>query len=193
MSISAINAQNLSTEVVAGMTLSNWAEYPFKTGFQLGAKFELAMPKLANGIYTNAGLLFALKGCNSGIGRKLNAYFIEVPIHIGYKYSITNNFAIFGEVGPYIGFGLFGKSDEFYKENYDHFNQTGKMCNTFDVMNRFDVGVGLRVGGEIKKRYSISVGYDWGLLNTTDSHDTCGSGCKFKTLTISLGYKLNLK
>ena len=38
--------------------------------------------------------------------------------------------------------------------------------STFDAIKRFDVGLGLRVGVEFKKKYSLSVSYDWGLLNS---------------------------
>ena len=61
LSISAINAQNLSTEVVAGLNVSNWGGFNSKAGFHAGVRFELALPSLAEGVYTNAGLLFNLQ------------------------------------------------------------------------------------------------------------------------------------
>lgn len=165
MSISAINAQNLSTEVVAGMNLSNLGGIGSKVGFHAGARFELALPSLAKGVYTNAGLLLTSKGTKWDGGLLMgkataNAYFLELPIHIGYKYTINDNFAIFGEGGPYVGFGLFGKNKT---TEFDGYSET---VNTFDTIKRFDVGLGLRVGVEFKKKYSLSVSYDWGLLNS---------------------------
>ena len=209
MSISAINAQNLSTEVVAGMNLSNWGGLGSKVGFHAGARFELALPSLAKGVYTNAGLLLTSKGVKLDWGdlgnSKTNAYYLELPIHIGYKYTINDSFAIFGDVGPYVGFGLFGKTKsttiDVYDEGYVYETETS---NTFDFIKRFDVGLGLRVGVELKKKYSLSVSYDWGLLdaykrNNEDYGDFGDSdnnysldltpNMKHANLMISLGYK----
>ena len=103
LSISTIGAQNFSVDGVAGMNVANWGGLGSKIGFHAGARFELAMPSVANGLYTNAGLLLSLKGCNQDYGDlgkvTTDAYYLEVPIHIGYRYSVTDNFAFFGEVG----------------------------------------------------------------------------------------------
>ena len=166
LSISAINAQNLSTEVVAGLNVSNWGGFNSKAGFHAGVRFELALPSLAEGVYTNAGLLFTSKGAKLDLGDlgagKANAYYLELPIHIGYKYALSNSFAIFGDVGPYVGVGLFGKAKSTYTEYYyDEYYTETETTNVFDEMKRFDMGVGLRVGFEFMQKYSISVSYDW--------------------------------
>ena len=198
MSICSASAQNFSVEGVAGMNVSNLGGVGAKIGFHAGARFELAIPAITEGIYTNAGLLFSLKGyaLDWGVVRsKSNAYYIDIPIHMGYKYSVTDNFAIFGEAGPYLGVGLFGKTNT----NYDY-NDEKESSNIFDMLNRIDVGVGLRAGVEIMKKYTVSIGYDWGLLDSykhsdedysdyDDSEIDITPGMKHTNLTISLGYK----
>ena len=90
MSICSASAQNFSVEGVAGMNVSNLGGVGAKIGFHAGARFELAIPAITEGIYTNAGLLFSLKGyaLDWGVVRsKSNAYYIDIPIHMGYKYS----------------------------------------------------------------------------------------------------------
>ena len=68
------------------------------------------------------------------------------------------------------------------------------------MLNRIDVGVGLRAGVEIMKKYTVSIGYDWGLLDSykhsdedysdyDDSEIDITPGMKHTNLTISLGYK----
>lgn len=206
MSISAINAQNFGVEGVAGMNVSNWGGLGSKVGFHAGARFELAIPSVA-GLYTNAGVMLSLKGCKQDYGEvgnaTTNAYYLDVPIHVGYKFSITNDFAIFGEVGPYVAIGLFGKSNsetgEFYDENGDWgYSSEKETINTFDFAKRFDVGVGLRVGVEFKKKYSLSIGYDWGFIDSyIDDEEEMDDdyvidltpSLKNTNLTISLGYK----
>ena len=201
LSISAINAQNLSTEVVAGLNVSNWGGFNSKAGFHAGVRFELALPSLAEGVYTNAGLLFTSKGAKLDLGDlgagKANAYYLELPIHIGYKYALSNSFAIFGDVGPYVGVGLFGKAKSTYTEYYyDEYYTETETTNVFDEMKRFDMGVGLRVGFEFMQKYSISVSYDWGLLNTykgdiedLEYYIDLTPNMKHSNLMISLGYK----
>lgn len=211
LSIGAINSQNLSKEVVAGLNVSNWGGFGSKAGFHAGARFELALPSLAEGVYTNAGVLLTSKGYKLDWGDlgngKANAYYLELPIHIGYKYTISDSFAIFGDVGPYIGYGLFGKVKSTYT-GYDYYEgeyySETETSNTFDQMKRFDLGVGLRVGFEFEKKYSISLSYDWGLLDTyKDNSDNNGDyedygdyevidltpSMKHANLMISLGYK----
>ncbi len=56
--------------------------------------------------------LLSLKGTQingNDASLKFNPYYLEIPIHMGYKYAINDNFAIFGNFGPYFAVGLFGK------------------------------------------------------------------------------------
>ena len=216
LSIGSVNAQNskqnLSFEGVAGLNVSNWGSLGSKAGFHVGARAELALPALLDGIYTNTSLLFTLKGCTQDYGdlgkATTSAYYLELPIHIGYKYSITETVAVFGELGPYIGYGLFGNSkvksdldydwdDYDYEYDYDidyDFEDFEETSKTFDMSKRFDFGLGLRVGVELKKKYSVSLGYDWGLIDAYKRDEFDGfidltPSMKHKNLTISLGYK----
>ena len=203
MSIGAISAQNLSTEAIAGMNLSNWGGLGSKVGFHVGARVELALPSLAEGVYTNAGLLFTTKGCKMDWGdlgkANASAYYLELPIHIGYKYAVSDSFAIFGDAGPYVGFGLFGKLKSTYTD-YDFYEDVyyteTETSDVFEDVNRFDVGVGLRVGVELNKKYSVSLSYDWGLLDSykgdADDYEDyidLTPSMKHTNLMISLGYK----
>ena len=40
---------------------------------------------------------------------KFNPYYLEVPVRVGYKYAVNDDFSLFGSVGPYMAVGLFGK------------------------------------------------------------------------------------
>ena len=69
--------------------------------------------------------------------------------------------------------------------------------DTFDEFKRFDFGLGLRIGAEIKQKYSLSLGYDFGLLNCWNSNywgdedediDLVNT-VKNRNFYISLGYK----
>ena len=70
------------------------------------------MPQIAQGVYLDMAALLSLKGTQingNDASLKFNPYYLEIPIHMGYKYAINDNFAIFGNFGPYFAVGLFGK------------------------------------------------------------------------------------
>ena len=41
---------------------------------------------------------------------KFNPYYLEVPVRVGYKYAVNDDFSLFGSVGPYMAVGLVWKS-----------------------------------------------------------------------------------
>lgn len=206
------NAQKkIQWEGVLGMNISkyNIEGYSSRMGFNIGAKAKIALPSLSDGVYANAGALLSLKGASLDWGDlangKSNAYYLEIPIHLGYQYAINDNFSIFGEFGPYFALGLFGKTDAGgldWDENGEMITSS-ESHNTFDEFKRFDLGLGLRFGVEIKQKYSLSIGYDFGLTNCwnkdydfgEENIDNYGetielvNKVKNRNLYISLGYK----
>lgn len=90
-------------------------------------------------------------------GGALNAYYAQLPIHVGYRFNIGEVNKLFVQAGPTLGVGIFGstiKWDNGTKDNY------------FDLANRFDLGVGCRVGMEFTKLI-VSVGADYGVIKNT--------------------------
>ena len=74
---------------------------------------------------------------------KSNAYYLEVPVHFGYKHTVSDKFALFGEFGPYFACGLFGKTSSNaldYDDNFDFVSESEKP-DTFDEFKRFDFGL----------------------------------------------------
>ena len=100
-------------------------------GFHLGIKSEINLSKTTDGLFIDTRALFE--------GMK-DSYYLNVPVHIAYKYNVNNNFTIFAGAGPELELGLF--------RNYGRFRN--------DI---FALRVGLRGGIEIKNKYQISVGY----------------------------------
>ncbi len=185
--INSVKAQTLSGEVVAGLNIADVSELDSRIGFHVGVVGSYGFSNEFNGAYANAGALISLKGGQLDYGSilkaNLDAYYLEIPIHIGYKHSLSENFAIFGEFGPYIGIGLFGKSkieSEGESISVDTFSEDGGV-------KRFDMGLGFKLGVEINKLIPISVGYDFGLANINNDND--GGSIKNSNLTISIGYK----
>ena len=135
------------------------------------------------------GVLLSLKGAKVDGGAlgsiKLNPCYLEIPVHIGYKYAVNDNFTLFANAGPYIGIGLFGKlktTGEIKNELESSVGTSSENIFGDDGFKRFDLGLGLKAGMEFSKKYQISIGYDFGLTETSDA------GTKNRNLMISLGF-----
>lgn len=184
--LGAMQAQNIQFEAVAGINISDMTHLDSKTGIHLGVRATEMLTTESNSAYVNAALLLSLKGSQLDYGNlievEFNAYYFEVPIHVGYKYTINDKVALFGEFGPYVAIGAFGRS-----KVAD--SSTSIKCDTFGEVGgvkRLDAGMGFRVGVEIEKRVPISIGYDFGLLDISDGD---GETIKNTNFCISVGYK----
>lgn len=197
ISMVSVNAQeHVRWGVVAGMNVSKYTFTGFdnKIGFHAGVKAEVGLPQLAEGAYLDFGGLLTLKGAKIDGGSlasfKFNPYYLEIPVHIGYKYAVNNDFSLFGNVGPYFGFGLFGKAKlkvngDLSDYGYEDYGDISTSENVFgdDGLKRFDFGLGLKVGAEFSRKYQVSLSYDFGLVKVEKD-----LGMKNRNLMISLGY-----
>lgn len=141
---------NLSKEHLRNLNMN----YGNKVGFSAGLIGELSF---TNNLYVNTSVLYSTKGYDSGDSEDKDnqtSNYLEVPIHLGYNYPITNKISVLGEAGPYFGYLMSAKG---YDEGY-------KWDGTEDF-NKLDVGIGFKVGAEFIKRFRLTVGYDWGLSN----------------------------
>ena len=136
------NAEAPKWEVVAGMNVANVdaSGCSSRIGFHAGIRTTIGIPSVSKGFYGNAGALLSLKGTKAA-GITFNPYYLDIPVHFGYKYAINETLALFG------GYDVF--SDEVgYK--------------------RFDFGLGLRAGLEFNQKVPVSIGYDFGVLDVAD-------------------------
>lgn len=184
--LGSVNAQeNLRWGVTAGMNVSslNVTGFDSRVGFHAGVKAELGLPQVTEGAYMDFGALLTLKGAKVEAGSaanfKINPYYLEIPVHVGYKYAVNDDFTLFANAGPYVAIGLFGKA----KMGGDLI-ESSESADVFgdDGFKRFDLGLGLKAGMEFSKKYQVSVGYDFGFIKT-DSE----LGCKNRNFMISLG------
>lgn len=185
ISASMAFAQSFEGEIQAGMNLSNISKYDSKIGYHIGFRGTFPIQS-AGGTYINIGTLLTLKGAEKDYGyeldAKINAYYFEIPVHFGYKHMVSENVALFGEFGPYLGIGLFGKA------KLASMGQSVKVDSFSDEggVKRFDFGLGFRAGIEINQKVPISFGYDFGLLNINNDDDP---SLKNSNFTVAIGYK----
>ena len=182
---------NVSTLHTSGSVITLYDSgpgYSSIVGFHVGVRgtYEFLTPR---GLYVNAGVFLTSKGSSydhpSIFHDKIRAYFLEFPVHAGYKYAFNNTLSVFGEFGPYFSVGLFGKTK--VTSYGDLIPEAEVTYDTFgeDHMKRFDMGLGLRCGIELHKKYSLSVGYDFGLIDAYEGN----LDQKHRNLSIGLGYK----
>ncbi len=195
MSVVSINAQdNLKWGVMAGMNVSKYTITGFdsRIGFHAGVKAELGLSQEASGAYMDFAALLTLKGAKIDAGSlasfKMNPYYLEVPVHIGYKYAVNDDFALFGSAGPYIAVGLFGKAKAKVDGDFVDLGEFGGNSASEDIFGddgfkRFDFGLGLKAGVEFSKKYQVAISYDFGLVEVAKD-----LGMKNRNLMISLGY-----
>lgn len=204
------SAQQLKTGVTAGMNVnspSGMDNLSSHIGFDIGVKAELGLPSVANGLYVDLGVMLSLKGVksedkyydypaprldlgdNSSTGEKYkysyNTYYLNIPLHVGYKFSVSDNISMFAAAGPYVGIGLFGK-----------LNATGCMSGTKTTLSdnvysdklagRFDWGLGCRIGVEFAEHYQLYVGYDHGFKNLNTDKNRMNR--KNRTFNVSVAY-----
>jgi hypothetical protein len=178
--------------VMGGMNVSkpSMSESGERIGFHAGAKAEFNLSKAYNGLYISSAVLFSLKGREReyfiyGGGKqkdKESNYFLDIPVHLGYRYAFNDNIALFGSFGPYVGIGLFGKNKIDPAMEHKGYKTTN-IYGSKGYLNRFDFGLGLRVGVDLSKKVQFSVGYDLGLKNMAKIREY-----KNRNYTVSCAY-----
>ena len=165
-----------------------------QAGFNAGLKAELGLPEATKGWFMDFGALLSSHGWNS-IGYYDNTtatslrwestpYYLNIPVHIGYKFSCSDNLKFFAAAGPYINIGLFGKQTMNSTLAGKSITSTASN-NVFadKVQERFDWGLGFQFGTELYNHWQLSVGYDWGMKSVFK-----GVNMRNRTLSISCAY-----
>lgn len=133
----------------------------------------------------------------------LNAAYIQLPIHAGYKLNVSSSTKIVFHAGPYVALGINGKT-KIKNINFDALEDLigvdldkkdieaikhNSNINTFsNFMNRFDFGIGLDIGAEFGK-INAGIGYDFGLLDVAKNIGGDDLTLRNGNAHISVGYK----
>lgn len=195
-----------------GMNISNfrglepgWAMNP-KAGFNLGIRGEYMLPE-CYGIFINGSLEYSMKGARDHVSDVLGVtgataiarpMYLSLPVHVGYRYNLPHMVGVYADFGPYFAFGTNGK----YLLKYDDYSEDvtknffRDSNNGFLEAQRFDFGLGFRVGAEYADHYNFILGMDWGITDmlTQDQKHilyTGGHDFKMKNFNASLtfGYR----
>lgn len=162
--------------------VENGASKKTTVGFDMGAKYQL---HFNSGLFLDFGLGLDYKNIKlseSGLTLERKALGLQMPIHLGYMYNINDSFAIFGSAGPYMTIGLSGE----YKGSLDALD-TEESIDLYEKDSgddRFEAGLGLKVGVQFIKHIQVSLGYDFGLTELNEYSD----GLKNRTINLGVAY-----
>lgn len=156
-----------------------------KVGVTFGVKAEFMLPN-AYGTYINAGLDWVQKGARltenvptiGDVTVKWQSHYLELPIHVGYRYNISESWGVYADLGPYFAFGVTGKykwkpeddlipdqSEMLFGKHSGQLYGGNAALDNIRAVQRFDCGFGFRIGGEYNNQYSLNFSYDWGFTD----------------------------
>lgn len=217
---SNLSAQTLSPrfKIKVGFNLSNAAVNDArgtdsKAGYHIGGTFEYP---LSEKFLIQSGLLFSSKGSKVHVlngsqyipsppddTHTFNESYLMLPLYGAYKFDVTNDFNIIFGVGPYLGYGIGGKTKQKLNSGSWSDGITEVEWGTFGngvydenrnwlrgtTLKRLDIGVGANIDFEYRK-FILSVGYEQGLRNIAVQENAPGLSYTNNTVQISIGYKL---
>lgn len=179
-----IPESGISIQGLFGLNISNVRNLntDAKAGFCLGVRMEYMMPN-CYGIYLSTGLNYTLKGYmyssviipdenyeqllpSTKVTYRGNSYYLEIPIHLGYRYNFSDIFGIYGDFGPYFALGTNGKLRTNYDDDLWDDTRTAYFRNSKHMnIQRCDCGIGYRIGVEYDNCHSFTLSMDWGLTD----------------------------
>ena len=142
--------------------------------------------KLPLGFSVQPSLIYQVKGANTavdGMAASTDVGYLELPVSLQWGPDLIL-FRPFLDVTPFVGYAL----------NNKFFSQAiGKVCNSWDGVNRWEYGVGAGVGLDIWK-FQVIARYNWNLgsfsdgMAMSDISKAFQGGANFGGVTLSLAY-----
>lgn len=178
---------------ISGLGGDVFEDFGSIVGYNVGIGFD--SPIGTSGLFWSSGLSLATKGAkydesydNERVEVKLNFNKLEIPLTIGYKYKIDNDWAVDARFGGFVNFDLWGKvTEEYPYYDYEDYNETWKK-NVGDIDGWSRVGAGLLIGiGGWWQNINLNLTYEFGLINQYDDGDDDVGG-KEHNLMISVAY-----
>ena len=174
-----------------GMNISKLQNHPYngKAGAMMGIRGDYMLPN-AHGAYVTAGVDWTMKGGKLSLDAivngddedatvKYNLHYLEIPIRAGFHYKVTEELGFYGEVGPYFAIGIGGRhkmridedgpevramEDENTYKAFKNISFDSKFPDK-QTFQRWDAGIGIRIGAEYEGHYNLMFGCDWGLAD----------------------------
>jgi len=196
ISMLSIQSYAQSFGVKGGLSLANMLvededetysdEFSMKPGFHIGGVFDYS---LSDFLSIETGLLLNNKGFKleeDDYTMKYNLFYLDIPITLKASYDLSDNLAMYGDIGPYLGLGLSGKVKGEYDGETDETDIEWGNNEDEDDLKRFEFGATFGGGVEIGA-IQVGISYDLGLANIS-SYTDYGVAFKNRVLKFSVGY-----
>lgn len=201
MRLGIIGGLNLSNMLIKDNEGTYSNDLKYKPGFHVGATAEFP---ISNSVAFETGLLLSTKGFKESVKEtdigailesksSLNLLYLDIPLTAKAYYNIGAS-KIYGAFGPYIGFGLSGKSKSeatFNGETQSDEQDVNWESGDSDDLKRLDYGLTVGAGMEFNS-FLIGLSYNLGLANISAVTDD-GQKIKNKVFGLSIGYKFKSK
>lgn len=200
--------------VDAGVSLSNAKVEPkdIQTLPVGGVSFDYTFH---NNVSIISGLYYTMKGaknietisyCEDYAVFDTRLGYLELPIMLGYRFSLSEDFRIVPAIGGYLACGLNGKADFSlfttfdpqysslleWKNPFNNYVPQNKLEYPMKGFNRFNGGFKFQLSAEYKQ-FVFTASYDLGmkdLWNHTEEYSV--SGMRNRDLMFSIGYRFSL-
>jgi hypothetical protein len=147
--------------------------------FQSNDEPYTAEPSEVSGVLFGTSLEFVQKG-SKGPGYTSRLNFLEATGDVLYAHRFSTGGVIYGGLGPYLAYGVGGKSG----------NGLGEVASfSSDGYKRFDAGLNLEAGYRLSNSLRFTLRYELGLADlSTDPSDYTSRNRSF---SINVGYSIN--
>ena len=151
-----------------GFNVSAGYNLPLGLGFEFSPSIEYNFLTSSKDVTVGAGSASATSK------NRFNEHYLNVPLMFNYGYDITPDARIFVFAGPTASFGLYAEYTTKLEASIGGNSgstdkKTVSLWGDDSDYKRFDVKIGGGVGIDICRHYRIQVGYDYGLLNRTET------------------------
>ncbi len=155
-------------------------------GLAVGATYYYSLDNVTDGLAILPGAnLSSLIGNHTLVDNaKLTEVSLNVPIHLGYTYEISDYVKLFGQTGPVFQLGLTSK----VKTTGATYSLYNKKNDLGEVRNRFNMYWGIAVGAELNDLLRVHVGVDLGLLNRASSDNLALTKLSRNTFVFGVAY-----
>jgi hypothetical protein len=172
-------------------------DYKMTPGFQFGLTAELKISEMAA---FETGIIFSTKGVkmkeeylDEEFKATINLNYLEIPLNAKLYFS-EGDTRIFGLIGPYIGYGLSGKTkieDNYAGETETRTNDLKFGSSENDDLKSLDFGLAAGVGLDAS-RFQVGLTYSYGLANIS-SYTESGMTIKNRNIALYVGIKFGTK
>lgn len=219
--VSIVSYSQIAWSVKAGMTMNNMTKLEdskMKLGYTVGVGVDYAI----NDMWAiQSGLNITAKGTKSEYDdsdedgkyvetTKYNPTYLEIPILAAVKFQIADNMKFTVNAGPYLAFGLGGKSKDSYDLSGEYAEDAKEYPEDYSenswklfkkekgeekaALKRFDLGLQYGIGLEISEHYLVSLSGQYGFINPINEKGRLGDALyKYDKDTGKKGDKISPK